>query len=176
MTSHFTPDYDIPIWPVSLWKLFRKYSRKWYITLRNKCSCFIYRTLTWGTCVLLPHPVSPTSTSVWNFSSRYRIWFLFLNTGSLSRCCSKDSDTWGLYTKAVAEFVSMSDLSSSHVLLSPINKGIKLTDILFQNCGDTVNLGLEPTAICVLFRSFFGYQFGYSFISRTDWNVHPISK
>lgn len=111
-----------------------------YITLRNKCSCFIYRTLTWGTCVLLPHPVSPTSTSVWNFSSRYRIWFLFLNTGSLSRCCSKDSDTLGLYTKAVAQFGSMSDLSSSHVLLSPINKGIKLPDALFQNWGDTVNL------------------------------------
>jgi hypothetical protein len=32
----------------------------------------------------------------------------------------------------VAEFGSMSDLSSSHVPLSPINKEIQLADTLFQ--------------------------------------------
>jgi hypothetical protein len=50
----------------------------------------------------------------------------------------------------VAEFGSMSDLSSSHVPLSPINKEILLTDMLFQKLKKytelkihTLGLGLE---------------------------------
>lgn len=56
---------------------------------------------TCGSCVDFPEPVSPTRTSVWNFSKRYRMWFLYWNMGSFLRWSSTERWLKRLYTKLV---------------------------------------------------------------------------
>lgn len=45
-----------------------------------------------GTCVLFPLPVSPTSTSVWYFSRRYKMWFRYCNDMDEEKWCKQKQE------------------------------------------------------------------------------------